>query len=367
MKIGIILGTRPEIIKIAPLIEILKKERISFFVINTGQHYSFSMNKIFFEELNLPLPDYNLNINSNPDFLLISKMIEKIGKVIKNLKPSIILVQGDTNSTLAGALTSSKLGVKLAHVEAGLRSFDRNMPEEINRIIVDHISDLLFVPTEIAKKNLLNEGIKSKKIFIVGNTIVDSIKKYILFSEKTGYKFIKSLGLIPKQYLLLTIHRKENVDNYIRLKEILNGMKKIKEVSKMPIIFPIHPRTQKNVFLFKLNNLLKSMMVIQPVGYLEFLFLLKESKLVFTDSGGIQEESCILKVPCITLRENTERPETIKIGCNILVGYDREKIINGFEKMLSKKINWKNPYGDGKTSIKIINVIKNYLKNGAKG
>ncbi|AEH06985.1 non-hydrolyzing UDP-N-acetylglucosamine 2-epimerase [Methanothermococcus okinawensis] len=378
MKIGVILGTRPEIIKLSSIIRELERLKnykelnsiykdigsINYFIIHTNQHYSENMDKIFFKELNLPIPNYNLNVGSGSHGKQTAKMLEGIEEVLIKEKPDVVIVQGDTNTVLAGALAASKLKIKVAHVEAGLRSFDKNMPEEINRVLTDHLSDYLFAPTDIAKENLLNEGIK-EKIFVVGNTIVDATLQNIGIAERREdiKKFVKLLSN-GDEYFLLTLHRAENTDNRERLKSIVEAIVEIStKYDKNKIIFPIHPRTKKRLKEYNLFDKLKNenIKIIKPVGYLEFLMLEKNAKLILTDSGGVQEEACILKVPCITLRDNTERPETINVGCNILVGANKEKIINGIESMLKNAGNWENPFGDGKTGKTIVKILVNQI------
>ncbi|EHP83726.1 non-hydrolyzing UDP-N-acetylglucosamine 2-epimerase [Methanotorris formicicus] len=360
MKISVILGTRPEIIKLSPIIRKLEKINVDWHIIHTNQHYSENMDRIFFEELNLPKPKYNLNIGSGTHGEQTGKMMIEIEKVILKENPDVVIVQGDTNTVLSGSLVASKLKIKVAHVEAGLRSYDKTMPEEINRVLTDHISDYLFAPTEEAKNNLLKEGIENNKIFVVGNTIVDATLQNLELAEKNEYinQFLKNITN-GEGYFLLTLHRAENVDNKERLKNIINAITKITEIYDKDIIFPIHPRTKKRLKEFNLFEKLKNnkIKIIEPVGYLEFLILEKNAELILTDSGGIQEESCILKVPCVTLRYNTERPETLKVGSNILVGDDKNKIINAVELMLNKKRTWENPFGDGKSGERIVGIL----------
>ncbi len=361
MKLSIILGTRPEIIKLSPIIRILEKTNIDWHIIHTNQHYSENMDKIFFEELNLPKPKYNLNIGSGTHGEQTGKMLIKIEKVLLKEKPNVVIVQGDTNTVLAGALVASKLKIEVAHVEAGLRSFDKNMPEEINRVLTDHISSYLFAPTEKAKDNLLNEGIEENKIFVVGNTIVDATLQNLKIAEKNTFvrEFFENITNM-EDYFLLTLHRAENVDNEERLKNIIDGIIKVIDIFDKTIIFPIHPRTKKRLEEFNLLEKLKSnkkIKIIEPVGYLEFLMLEKNAELILTDSGGVQEEACILKIPCITLRDNTERPETVEVGANILVGDNKEKLINAVEIMLNKERDWENPFGDGKSGERIIKIL----------
>ena len=282
--------------------------------------------------------------------------------------PNFVIVHGDTNTTLAGSLTAAKISIKknlnnnhikLVHVEAGLRSFDRSMPEEINRIISDQISDILFPPTNIAKKNLKNEKIKKKHVFVTGNTIVDVIKNNL--NNLKNNKTLENLNLIKKEYFLITLHRPETVDNFNRLTSILNLFNKLSNIYNLPLVWPVHPRTKKNLNKIKIN-INKSINLIKPLGYLDFLELQKNSKLILTDSGGVQEEACILKVPCVTLRNSTERPETVKIKSNIVSGYKEKKILENINKMIKRKNSWGNPFGNGDASSKIIKYLKNIIK-----
>jgi len=356
LKIAIVIGTRPEIIKMAPIIRACDAYNLDYFVIHTGQHYSYEMDKIFFNELELEEAKYNLDVGSGTHGAQIGKMLENIEKILIEEKPDIVLVQGDTNSVLAGALAASKLQIKVGHVEAGLRSYDRTMPEEINRVITDHISDYLFVPTPGSKDNLIREGIAESKILIVGNTIVDSVYQSLEMSLKK-IDVLKDLNIDSKRYFLMTLHRAESVDSPIRLKGILNSLGRIFEMMQLEIIFPMHPRTEKMIHQFGLT-MPKGVLAIKPLGFLEFLQLEYNARLVLTDSGGIQEETCILKVPCVTLRNNTERPETVDVGSNILAGYEEKAIIDATELMMENTMQWNNPFGDGNTSNKIIEYIQ---------
>lgn len=365
MRLCIIIGTRPEIIKVCPLIRFCRSNNISFFVIHTGQHYSYEMDKLIFNELELPEPEYNLHVGGVPFRFQINGMVSKIQNILKKEKCDAVLIIGDTNSMLSGSLVANQKGITLAHVEAGLRSHNLSMLEEVNRIIADNISDFLFAPTENAKKNLIEEGIAKEKIFVTGNTIVDSLQQNIKIAEKKC-DILKKLGLKEKGYIVLTAHRKENVDIKERLKNMLEGIKLVHEVSNYPIIWPIHPRTAKMIDEFDLS-IPKGVKKVSPLGYLEFLQLEEKSRLIMTDSGGLQEEGCILKVPCITLRDDTERPETLDVGSNMLVGVTPEAILEGFKTMSSKKNNWENPFGDGKAAERIVSILKSDLsKKDAK-
>ena len=354
MKISIILGTRPEIIKMSPIIRYCQEKKLDYFTIHTGQHYSINMDKIFFKELDLPKPKYNLDIGSGSHGKQTGLMLEKIEKILQEEKPDVVLVQGDTNSVLAGALAAAKLHIKVGHVEAGLRSYDRQMPEEINRILTDHISDFLFVPTKRAKEIALQEGIDQKKVFVTGNTIVDAVYQNLTIAEKKS-KIMDKLDLKKKGYILITAHRQENVDVKVKLKNILESFKKVHKETKMKLIYPIHPRTRKMIAKFDLK-VPKYVDLIEPIGFLDFLVVEANAKAILTDSGGVQEESCILKVPCVTLRENTERPETIEVGGNLLAGTNPIKILKCLKLVLKKQKQWKNPFGDGKAAEKIVNI-----------
>ena len=355
MKISVILGTRPEIIKMSPIIRYLKDISLDFFILHTGQHYSYEMERIFFQELELPDADYNLEVGSGTHGQQTGKMLNGIEDVLLQEKPDVVLVQGDTNTVLAGALAAAKLGIKVGHVEAGLRSFDRSMPEEINRVVADHLSDYLFAPTVTAQQNLLQEGISSDNIFVCGNTVVDALFQNIGISE-SKLSVLDDLGLQKEGYFLVTAHRQENVDNEGRLNDIVNGLLDLHRQYDIPIIFSAHPRTINRLAEFGVT-LPEGIRIIEPPGYLEFLQLEKNAKLVLTDSGGVQEETCILRVPCVTLRNNTERPETIEVGSNILVGTNPSKILNGVSMMLKQSRNWVNPFGDGKAAEKIVSAL----------
>jgi UDP-N-acetylglucosamine 2-epimerase (non-hydrolysing) len=287
--ITIILGTRPEIIKMSPVVRECEKQGLDYFILHTGQHYSYNLDKVFFEDLELPEVKYNLDVGSGTHAEETAKMLTGIEKVLLKEKPDIVLVEGDTNTVLAGALAATKLHIKVGHVEAGLRSYDRQMPEEINRILADHVSDYLFAPTEKAKGNLLKEGIEEDKIFVTGNTIVDAVNQNLEIAERKA-DIVNNLNLSSKEYFLVTAHRQENVDNKKRLEGILEGLKLIHEEFNLPIIYPIHPRTAKRIKEFGLK-VLKGIELIEPLGFLEFLQLEANAKLVLTDSGGMQEET----------------------------------------------------------------------------
>jgi UDP-N-acetylglucosamine 2-epimerase (non-hydrolysing) len=360
MKIAIILGTRPEIIKMSPLIREIDKKGLDYFILHTGQHYDYKMDKKFFDDLDLLEPRYNLNVGGNEYRKQIGLMISRISKILAKEKPDIVFVQGDTNSVLAGALAANRVGVKIGHHEAGLRSHDLTMLEETNRIITDHISDYLFSPTKEAVKNLKEEGIKANKFFLTGNTIVDAVRQNLGLANKK-VDVLKKLNLEKNNYIVATAHRAENVDIKERLEGILSGLKLVSQHFKMPIIYPMHPRTKNNIKKFSLK-IHEGIKITEPLGYLEFLQLEANSSLIITDSGGLQEEACILKIPCVTVRDNTERPETIAAGINILAGTNAEKILESAKSMAENGKTWINPFGDGRAAEKILKIAIGLIK-----
>ena len=367
-KIAIILGTRPEIIKLSPVIRYLERFNKDYFIIHTGQHYSYAMDRLFFKELHLPEPKYRLGIRSRGVTMQADhtgRMLIKIEKILLKEMPKVIMVQGDTNTVLAGALTVSKLlttrnythiDMHIGHVEAGLRSYDRNMPEEINRFITDHFSDFLFAPTRLAADTLIKEGIPKNRVHVTGNTIVDAVFENLKLAGK-NLKIFRELNLMENNYFLLTLHRQENVDNPKRLRLILKGIERVYKNFNRVIIFPIHPRTVEKLKKFDLS-VPRGVRLIQPVGFLDFLSLESKANLILTDSGGVQEEACILKVPCVTLRTTTERPETVKVGANLLSGHQPESILRCAVQLMHKKRHWKNPFGDGRSSERIVRIIE---------
>jgi UDP-N-acetylglucosamine 2-epimerase (non-hydrolysing) len=355
--INIVIGTRPEIIKMSPVIRECTKQGLEYMVVHTGQHYSYAMDRIFFEQLGLPFPEYNLEVGSGTHGAQTAAILSGIENILLKQPAGIVLVQGDTNTVCAGALAAVKLHIPVGHIEAGLRSFDRSMPEEINRIIADHVSDQLYAPTPVSRQNLLNEGINTEKITVTGNTVVDAVQQNIKIAQHKVHP-LEKLGLEPRKYFLVTAHRVENVDDPVCLAKILTALKKLSEHFELPLVFPMHPRTQKMVREFSLST--EGIRVIDPVGYLEFLLLESNAALLLTDSGGVQEEGCILSVPCVTLRENTERPETIEVGSNILAGTNAEKILAAADKMIETRSNWNNPFGNGDAAHSIIEICKKH-------
>lgn len=357
MKISIILGTRPEIIKMSPIIRACERQNVDldFFILHTGQHYSYTMDRVFFEQLGLPEARYNLDAGSGTHGEQTGKILTGVERVLQKEQPGVVLVEGDTNTVLAGALAAAKLHIKVGHVEAGLRSYDRQMPEEINRVLTDHCSDYLFAPTETARQILLGEGIPEEKIFVTGNTIVDAVYQNLGLANRER-SVLNNLELEPGGYFLVTAHRQENVDGKARFAGILKGLEHVNKEYGMPVIYPIHPRAKKMMNQFGIQP--NGIELIEPVDYLSFLQLESQARLVLTDSGGVQEESCILKVPCVTLRDNTERPETIAVGANVLAGTDPEKILDSVHTMFGKGNEWQNPFGDGAAGERIVELLK---------
>lgn len=313
------------------------------------------MNNVFFKQLNLPEPDYTLNVDSSFHGEQTGRTLIRLEKVLRERKDiNVVLVEGDTNTVLAGALVAAKLGIRVGHVEAGLRSYDRQMPEEINRVLTDHCSDLLFAPTPTSKQTLLDEGISKNRIFVTGNTIVDAVHQNIALTA-TKTDALNSLALKRGAYFLVTVHRQENVDNKERFTQILKGLETLHEEFNLPIIYPIHPRAKKQLKTFSLTA--KNVETIEPLDYINFLQLENNAKLILTDSGGVQEEACILGIPCVTLRHNTERPETLEAGANTLAGTNPQNILSKTHKMLQPKPKWKNPFGNGQAANKIVQIL----------
>jgi UDP-N-acetylglucosamine 2-epimerase (non-hydrolysing) len=357
MKVATVVGVRPEFIRAF----FISKELRKYFdevVIHTGQHYDYELSKVFFEQLNIPEPNYNLNIGSGTHGWQTGELLKRLEEVLVKEKPNLVLVHGDTNSTLAGALAAVKLHIKVAHIEAGLRSFNRMMPEEINRIIVDHISDYLFAPTETAVKNLYNEGIR-EGVYLTGDIMYDALLQSIKVARIKS-NILKKLSLRPKEYLLATVHRAENTDNKNNLENIVNALIESKEL----IVFPIHPRTVKqlnNYGLYEKISKVENVLLVPPVSYLDMLILEENSKKIITDSGGIQKEAYFLKVPCVTLRRETEWVETVEDGWNILVDTDKEKIIHAIKEFEPHGNVYSYKFGDGRSVEKIVRILKDLL------
>ena len=357
-RVAVLIGTRPGIIKMAPLIKELEKRHADFFVIHTGQHYSIEMDKDIMNDVEIK--DVRYHIKRPEDCTShaqqTSYMLVNVERILMEERPDIILVCGDANTNFAGAFAARKLHIAVGHVESGLRSFDWRMPEEHNRIIIDHISEFLFAPTQKSKEHLIKDNVAGK-IFVVGNTIVDAAIRY---ADSKRLDDVNLVERLPDRFALATLHREENVDDPAILKGIFTAFDKICREYNQAIVFPIHPRTRKMAIKFGYMESLKSipnMVLIEPVPYRTFLALIESADLVMTDSGGLQEEACILKTPCLTLRISTERHETVSIGANIIGGTQVEDIIKAYKKNLEVfncKHSWPNPFGDGKASKRII-------------
>ncbi len=354
-KIIHVVGARPNFMKAAPVWKAIEDLQLfEQILVHTGQHYDKAMSDIFFKELNLPKPNYNLNIGSQTHAHQTAAIMIGLEDLLLNVSPNLVIVYGDVNSTVAAALVCSKIYIPFAHVEAGLRSFDRRMPEEINRLVTDQLADLLFTPSQDADQNLLKEGINDRKIHFVGNVMIDTLKK-LLAKANPPEKYAEL-----NNYILVTLHRPSNVDDVTNLNSIFDSLI---EVSKtFPVIFPIHPRT-KNVLKkidIDLNNT-GNLHLTDPIGYLEFLGLMQNAKAVITDSGGIQEETTWLGIPCLTVRENTERPVTVTMGTNQLIGLDYHKIPQSIHNIELDKEYDIPPLWDGSSARRIAGIIKDYL------
>ena len=373
MKICIVLSTRPEIIKLAPIIKILKQKKINFFLINTNQHYINIMSTVFFKYFKIPKPKYNIRAPNKTYGSFFSKTIKNIEDILDKEKPSYLMVQGDTNTAFAGCFAASiynrkffvdKKRIKIIHIEAGLRSFDEKMPEEINRRLIDQLSNILFVPTNFDIENLNKENLSlNKLIYKVGNKISDVIKNNLPLIKKN--LILQNYNLKLKDYFLVTLHRPESVDNPKKLKNIIESIEKLARKFKTKFIFPVHPRTNKILNKLKLKKC-KFITFIQPLDFLDFLFLIKNSKIVLTDSGGIQEETSLIGVPCITLRTSTERQISLKEKTNILTGYNSQKINKAITYFLSKKIKPSKAFGDGNVAKRIVKLINQIDNNSSK-
>jgi len=357
IKVINVVGARPNFMKVAPIVAAMKRREREFtpLVVHTGQHYDAAMSDAFFNDLELPEPDVYLGVGSASHAAQTAAVMERFEPVVLQEKPDWVLVVGDVNSTLACALVCVKLGVKVAHVEAGLRSRDRTMPEEINRLLTDQIADLLFTPSADANENLLAEGIPAGRIRLVGNVMIDSLCKHLERSRQSQIK--DQLGLAQKSYAVLTLHRPANVDDPVVFARILAALKRISE--ELPIVFPVHPRTRKTIAQLGFEQRIEriaNLRLIDPLGYLDFLGLYSGARLVLTDSGGIQEETSVLGIPCLTLRENTERPITVTHGTNRIVGNDAEKIVAAAFAALAEtaKPTVSIPLWDGHTAERIV-------------
>jgi len=367
MKIVCVVGARPNFVKAAPVVETLRKNpSVTVKLVHTGQHYDREMSELFFEQLGLPRPDVNLDVGSGSHGEQTGTILIRLEPVLVAEKPDLVMVFGDVNSTVAAALCAVKLGIKVAHVESGLRSFDRSMPEEINRILTDQVSDILFTTEPSARENLIREGISDEKIFFVGNTMVDSLLKHRARAESLQVR--TQFGLERGRYGVLTLHRPASVDNSRTLGEILAAVSELGK--EFPIVFPCHPRTRERLRQFDWTHAdSRRVLVIEPLGYLEFISLMAEARIVLTDSGGIQEETTVLGIPCITLRDNTERPVTVTEGTNLIAGCRIERILAEAETVLRSPVpkartpeKW-----DGKAAERVAQVLSEALNMNVTG
>ncbi|MFN2515430.1 MAG: non-hydrolyzing UDP-N-acetylglucosamine 2-epimerase [Pyrinomonadaceae bacterium] len=362
LKVINVVGARPNFMKVAPIVEAMKRREREFtpLVVHTGQHYDSAMSDVFFQDLDLPKADVYLGVGSSSHAAQTAAVMERFEPVVVKEKPDWVVVVGDVNSTLACALVCVKLGVKVAHVEAGLRSHDRRMPEEINRLLTDQIADLLFTPSEDANENLLAEGIAQERIRFVGNIMIDSLFKHLPRAKESTVS--QALGLDEGEYAVLTLHRPSNVDDVDTFSRILEALEEISK--RLPIIFPVHPRTRKSIEQLGFSDRIKKangLRVIDPLGYIDFLALYSKARLVLTDSGGIQEETTVLGIPCVTLRETTERPVTVKMGTNKVVGTDPGTITTtAFEALDRLKTPQHSvpPLWDGHTADRILDAFR---------
>ncbi|MGE5683287.1 MAG: non-hydrolyzing UDP-N-acetylglucosamine 2-epimerase [Bacillota bacterium] len=357
-KVISVVGARPNFMKVAPLDKAFKSYsgEIRHLICHTGQHYDEKMSKVFFDELELPVPHFYLGVGSGSHAEQTARVMMEFEKVLTEERPDMIIVVGDVNSTIACSLTASKLGIKVSHVEAGLRSFDRGMPEEINRLLTDAISDYLFVTEKSGIENLENEGVSKDKVFFTGNVMIDSLAYYLPKADKS--EILQCYGLEKEDYVLVTLHRPSNVDSKGYLKELIGLLNTISEKKKL--IFPIHPRTRNNMKSFHLDGIIgKNVILTDPIGYIDFLSLTKNAALIVTDSGGIQEESTYLGVQCITVRNNTERPSTVELGTNQLIGTDLKKVESAALEVLNghKKQGSIPPLWDGHAAERIVKII----------
>jgi len=364
-KVAVFFGTRPEIIKMQPIVKELKSRRnIDLLFIHTGQHYDYNMSSIFLKELDLPKPDFFLNVKSDLPGAQLAKIVARSERAIGKFKPKVVLVQGDTNSTLGVALAAAKMKLPLGHIEAGCRSFDKSMPEEQNRVLVADLATHHFAPTVTCSQNLLREGIAKESVYMTGHPIVDLLENVDHLIDKRA---IEKYGLTPNEYYLVTLHREENVNNAKRLESILRAINLVSEHNK--VIFPIHPHTKKNVKKHRLAKYLLKSVVIEPVGYIDFLAMIRNAFSVLTDSGGIQQEAAILGTPCLTMRTSTEWVETVKEGINFLAGYETEKILQTAAQIKEDWPSIKNKlkrtrtlYGKPPISSKIVDIVETINK-----
>lgn len=376
LRIMNIVGARPNMMKVAPLMAAMKRQGdIDPVLVHTGQHYDYAMSQVFFDQLRMPQPNYNLEVGSGTHHSQTAEIIRRFGELIASDRPDMVLVPGDVNSTIACAIVAAKENIPIAHVEAGLRSFDRSMPEEINRLLTDAISDLLFTTEESANLNLANEGIPQQQIYFVGNLMIDSLVSAIDLARKSALR--KELGLSPGGYAVLTLHRPSNVDDAKQLSRTLDSILKIAE--RIPVLFPCHPRTADRIVKASIQGLKtweggpitsNGLWRMAPASYLDFLGIVDQAAMVLTDSGGIQEETTYLGIPCLTYRESTERPVTAKLGTNKLIGSDPDRLLvealltlEGLDSSGNGRVVTPPPLWDGKAAPRIVEALKQYWRD----
>jgi UDP-N-acetylglucosamine 2-epimerase (non-hydrolysing) len=368
LRIMSIVGARPNMMKIAPLMEEMRRHAgIEPVLVHTGQHYDYAMSQVFFDDLQMPAPDYNLGVGSGTHYEQTAEILRRFGELVQRDRPDMVVVAGDVNSTLACALVAVKEGIPLAHVEAGLRSFDRSMPEEINRVVTDSVSDWLFTTETSGNQNLANEGVPGSKVFFVGNLMIDSVVKALARVPSCCLR--TELGLAAQPYVLLTLHRPANVDQEDRLRATLEVMRELAE--KLPVIFPAHPRTARNIEVAGIRGIRtweggaiagQGLWMLPPAAYLDFLDLLQHAQVVITDSGGVQEEATFLRVPCLTFRKHTERPVTVSLGTNRVVGDNPRDLLRHALNALAagkerRSAAVRPPLWDGQTAPRIVSVL----------
>jgi UDP-N-acetylglucosamine 2-epimerase (non-hydrolysing) len=355
-----VVGARPNFMKIAPVVEALRQAGVPQYLVHTGQHYDEKMSWLFFEELGIPVPDVNLEVGSGSQAAQTAEIMRRFEPVLLEAKPDVVVVVGDVNSTMACALVASKLGIHVAHIEAGLRSFDRSMPEEINRVVTDCISDLLFVSEPSGMTNLSNEGVSGEKVHFVGNVMIDTLLRHRASAERSEIR--ARLGLkAAGRYALVTLHRPSNVDNPEKLRSLFSALETLSH--DLTVVFPMHPRTRKNAMEAGLERELECLTTTDPLGYLDFLHLMSRAAVVITDSGGIQEETTVLGVPCLTVRENTERPATISEGTNCLVGTNPDVMLRSAGQVLRgpRRAGRSPALWDGKAAQRIVAILVDAL------
>ena len=350
----IVLGIRPDIINYQPIVRQLQKRNCDFTIVHTGQHYSYFFDGLFFKQLDFPKPDYHLRIGSGTQAQQLSKLIAKFERVLVKERPDLVFSFSDANPALS-AIVASKMGIKIAHLEAGMRSHDWRMPEEKNRRIIDSISDYYFTPTKGTRQNLRSEGVPAHKIFKVGKPIYDVLHNFK--DEIEASTILEEIGVEPGGYFLVTVHRPENVVPKTPLKNIISALGKLCKKYQRPVIFPIHPRTRQSILNHRIK-LPKGIRLYDPIGFLEFSKLEKNAFCCVTDSGTVQEDACIFRVPCVTTRISTERSETVDVGSNIVAGLNEKHILESVEEMINRKTDWKNPYGRPNSAQKTVDALE---------